>query len=592
MLQIFLKNKIFQQLQIILIYLLVFFLPLHGSLTIFFPAVRCWKEIFLLLIFFLQLLNFLQSKIYFFKYVVKKGLIEKFKNFFYIFLYQEIKKKLFKLMSEVRPASAGRTSQSRVVNIFQKPETWAIFFLFWLGFLFLIHPEKKYAIIAARYLGINFFVFITIFFSLLSISKNFDLKKITQNIIKFFIVSCLISTIFGIWAKFAGGNNFLENFYSTTLSSWVPGQKIPLYHESYNFIRMQGTSSGPIEFSHLLLIGFCLLFFLNISKKIQKLNFSFFGLRFVRVEKKVLSKNCKFSCQNFFIKFMEKNYIFKSIKIFIGLIFCFGIFQSFSRAAILGLFIFLFFYFLFKKKSSKKFLFLHQIYFSVSPRGARADRKVLKENFKFSFQVKIFGYLFNFGFFKKNKMLEVWPAPAGQTRYRWGIYFFLIFFVFILIFQTSKYIFRNHEYSEFESVDVLKVTKNKIENFLLHSGDHLHFSRPIQALRLGIKNPIFGALAQIGPAARKKNLDLFYNDQALISENVFIDYFTQTGFFGIFFVLCFFFFLFKNTSKKYWAFIFTIIFLMNLASIFDMTPISIICFLFFALFYVQKYAKI
>lgn len=63
------------------------------------------------------------------------------------------------------------------------------------------------------------------------------------------------STLFGLWAHFGGGYNILQDLYSTTISSWVPGQTLPLYHEVSGTPRLQGASSGPVAYAHIALMG-------------------------------------------------------------------------------------------------------------------------------------------------------------------------------------------------------------------------------------------------------------------------------------------------------------------------------------------------
>ncbi len=134
-------------------------------------------------------------------------------------------------------------------------EFWDMGFIGVLTFLTLLNSDLPTAALAARYLGLGFMVFLI--FS--SITKHFEEKeKIMKSFSSVFVISCVLSVLFGVWVKFLGGGIVVQNFYSTTISSWVPGQTIPLWHETGEFIRMQGASSGPIEFSHLLLVAFFL----------------------------------------------------------------------------------------------------------------------------------------------------------------------------------------------------------------------------------------------------------------------------------------------------------------------------------------------
>jgi hypothetical protein len=139
-----------------------------------------------------------------------------------------------------------------------KPEAWALGFLIWIGGLVAINIDISTAIVAARYLGMGLGVFF-IFSRLLRVLKESEQKEVFQKFALAFLISCGLSVLMGIWAKFFGGFEMLSSCYSSTISSWVPGQLTPLYHEVDGFIRMQGGSSGPIEFANIILMAFFLL---------------------------------------------------------------------------------------------------------------------------------------------------------------------------------------------------------------------------------------------------------------------------------------------------------------------------------------------
>jgi len=96
-----------------------------------------------------------------------------------------------------------------------------------------------------------------------------------------FLIGVLISVLYGIWAKFGGGFEVLEQFYATTISSWVPGQIVTLYHETSGIARMQGTASGPNAFGTFCMMGVFLLPFLRTKKlfKIVILAFLVFAIQ-------------------------------------------------------------------------------------------------------------------------------------------------------------------------------------------------------------------------------------------------------------------------------------------------------------------------
>jgi len=202
----------------ILLFFTGFLLPWHGAITVFLPdEFRWWKEVFLVIFFTL-------------------ALAREIKNF--------------------RTGKKIGISTAEIV---------AIAFLAWLAILVAIGGFQQDQIVAARYLGLGFFTFLV--FSRLH-RGNFD-SEIFKKFAVGLVSSGVFSVFFGIWAKFFGGFEILRNFYSTAISSWVPGQKIPIFHEIDGVSRMQGGSSGPIEFSHLLVIAIFAVAFLPIARKFK-----------------------------------------------------------------------------------------------------------------------------------------------------------------------------------------------------------------------------------------------------------------------------------------------------------------------------------
>ena len=412
----------------ILIVLLGALLPWHGTITVFLPEYfRWWKEAILL---------------------VLLGVV----------LVQEIwawrEKKLKK---------------------FTWAEILAFLFLFWGVTLVILNPDLKTAMIALRYLGMGFLVFL-IFSRLLRnvensrlVGKNWG-QRLFHNFSTAFVISGVLSVLFGTWAEFFGGFEVLQNFYSSTISSWVPGQIIPIFHETGGLIRMQGAKSGPIEFLHLLLAGFALVPFIQTK-------------------------------------------IF--IKVVFAIVLLFGIFLSFSRAAILG-------------------------------------AVILIAVFAFQNWNSLFSFMVNWG---AAKVFFVILVLAGGA---------LFFIPLPLSLQSG--------------------------GLVLRSGTIEHFSRPIEAMQTGLKKPFFGNLGGLGPAARMKNLREKNDDKALIAENVFIDYFAQMGVIGLALAIAFFVSTFRNVRREWWGFLAAFFVVMNLATIFDMTPVAIAFFMILA--FLQKSDKI
>jgi len=185
-------------------------LPWHGAITVFLPEpFRWWKEgIILLLI----------------------GLV---------------------LWSEWRAAESGKKFKFTIA------EFCALGFIILGGALAATSTDVPTASIAMRYLSLPLLMYFiwSIWFQN---PKNSRIKHL-ELFAQVFIPSCLLATAFGFWITNLGGADLVQNFYSTTISSWVPGQAIPLWHEINGIARLQGASSGPIEFSHLLIAALALV---------------------------------------------------------------------------------------------------------------------------------------------------------------------------------------------------------------------------------------------------------------------------------------------------------------------------------------------
>lgn len=185
-------------------------LPWHGAVTVFLPEpLRWWKEVVIL------------------------------------FLVGAV------LWSEFRAWHAGKKFLMSAAEIF------ALLFLVWGIGLAGFSTDPGTAAIAMRYLGLAMFVYLvwSLWFQNPKNSRSQFLKRFAG----WYLPSCLLAVLFGTWVTHGGGESFVQFFYSTTLSSWVPGQTIPLWHEIAGVARLQGASSGPIEFSHLLLAALALL---------------------------------------------------------------------------------------------------------------------------------------------------------------------------------------------------------------------------------------------------------------------------------------------------------------------------------------------
>jgi hypothetical protein len=134
----------------------------------------------------------------------------------------------------------------------------------------------------------------------------------------------------------------------------------------------------------------------------------------------------------------------------------------------------------------------------------------------------------------------------------------------------------------FSSVAYVVLNPNLTGNFLNRAGTSDHFLRPIEAMKIGFEKPVLGHLGEWGPAARTKNLITRNDDRAPIAENVFADWFVQLGIFGLIAGIGFFISLARRIQPEFWGIFVVMIGMMNFATIFDMTPISITFFLVLA----------
>ena len=338
-------------------------------------------------------------------------------------------------------------------------ESWALCFLVWLGALVVLRSDTQTAIVAARYLGMGIGVFF-IFSRLLRVLGATTQRKLFHVFSITFLFSCVLSVLFGIWAKFGGGFDVLSSIYSGTISSWVPGQSTPLYHEVDGFIRMQGGSSGPIEFAYLILISFFLLL----------------------------------------IPHGRTSRFHTLLRIIGGLLFLFALFQSASRIA---------------------------------------------------FGLAVLGVLFSLG-----QSLRL-PRKRVVTG------------LLVIILLGAGFIMGN---------------KTLNTKFVQRVGTSEHFTKPVEAFRMGLTSPITGNLGALGPSARATNLKENNDDSALIAENVFADVFAQTGVVGLVLLIGFFVTLFLVSSPLFYPILIATLVAINSATLFDMIPIAMTFCILFAFF--------
>ena len=121
------------------------------------------------------------------------------------------------------------------------------------------------------------------------------------------------------------------------------------------------------------------------------------------------------------------------------------------------------------------------------------------------------------------------------------------------------------------------------EKLWQRAGTSDHITRPIEGIKIALKNPIVGQIGTAGPAARAKNLAEKNDDKAFIAENVFIDWFIQLGMVGLAIGLGFFITLYRKIPRKEKALFWPLVITINFATLFDMTPVSLVYM--FVLFY-------
>jgi len=263
----------------ILLVFLAIFLPFHGFVSVIFELLRYWKELVFFVLFLVlisrEILNFGRM----FECWNKHELIKNNKSFKFI--------------------------------KFDKAEFFSLLFLIWSFILVLINKEFKISLLAWRYLSFGVLVYLVFSRLFKFFPEIFNVKFLKKYFLLPFMITAVFAVLFGIWAKFFGGFSILENIYSGTISSWVPGQKIPIFHEVFGIARMQGGSSGPVEFGMMILIAFWIwiYFFMEELQTKKSGDFSFF---------KILLNSL------------------------VGGVLLFGIYQSYSRAILGGSLIFVF----------------------------------------------------------------------------------------------------------------------------------------------------------------------------------------------------------------------------------------------------------
>ncbi|HEY5714283.1 MAG TPA: O-antigen ligase family protein [Candidatus Gracilibacteria bacterium] len=203
-----------QRANLILLSLLLALLPWHGFLTTITPDyIRFWKEIVLLFLGVLNLKNLRKAK-----YKIPK-------------------------------------------RYWCSPYFYLISFLLYGGILIFTASDQNTSLIAFRYIATGYIAFLVFELSKPPRPKSHILYSV-------FLGSCTLSVLFGVWAQYLGGYEVLTAFYSHTISSWVPGQTLPLYHTIGDTIRMQGGASGPVAFSHMMVAALFVSLF-SLEKKLK-----------------------------------------------------------------------------------------------------------------------------------------------------------------------------------------------------------------------------------------------------------------------------------------------------------------------------------
>ena len=432
--------------KIVLLVSLGFGLPWHGALTVFGPDwVRWWKEGALALLFLLV-------------------------------CFQGLKNVKFEILN-------FKWARSFIIQHSKSPIFYAFLFLLWGGLLLVLSTDLHTSLVALRYLALGGFVFLLGYslwkLPLISGKNGYDgATKLFHHLCTSLLLGVLTSSLFGLWAKFAGGYQVLSGWYSNTISSWVPGQTLPLYHEAAGFIRLQGASSGPIEYSHLAVMA--LWYALCAQPQLVQRQWWRLLLWGASVALLLL-----------------------------------GIVQSGSRAAALAALI----------------LLLGALWFR----------------------------------YREKLNLQAWRWSADKLVAGLLV---LIVLVVMVKFTLARSILG----------DISLLNKN-----IVRISDVDHIKRPLEAFEMALDSPVTGNLGALGPAARAKNLQAYNNDQAPIAESVPFDVLAQLGVVGFLLWLLFWGFYWGKAPPSLKLLCLAFAPLMLLATIFDMTPLSISFYLVLAL---------
>lgn len=367
---------------------------------------------------------------------------------------------------------------------------WLIFFvagyLFYLFGLVLLDPTMQ-SLMAARYLALPWLGLLVglLLAGIPSVLRTSPLDQ--RGELYFFLVGiimgCLVSVGFGIWMKFLGGIEVLSNYYSSTISSWVPGQALPLYHAIDGQIRMQGMSSGPVAFGHMMLVGVM-------------------------------------GCWYLFRKFSHRTRL-RAFLLGLVFLFIFGIWESMSRGALVGL--------------------------GVLGLG------LLWEWYRSSIKAE--------------------KAPPLSLRGGWGMM------------VIKKYFFNSSLSKGLGGICMLGITLFFLISTVDRPGTIDHLTRPIEAVEMGLESRWIGDLGSVGPAARWANLRNNNDDSAFIAENVWLDIWLQTGLIGLIFIGLILWQLWSLLPGVGRVWLLTVLVVTQFATLWDMVPVGLgmmvvfICFL-------------
>ena len=340
----------------------------------------------------------------------------------------------------------------------------------WGGVLWLFSAEKMQALIALRYLLLGMIAW-GIFrgnFRFLKDSNHLAWRKILAQ---GFLLSLGLSTLFGwymlrvaIPAWEQGAEN-LASWYSATISSWVPGQTLPLYHLVGETPRLQGATSGPNALAVMLVMGLLIL-------GTKKWSWGRFDLPFSAALSGLLFLSLWGTASRV------------GILLAVGLAFVWGSQQFFPR-----------------KIEWQKF------------------------------------------------WAELWdPANIWRRKKIFGLFGAAIASVLVII--------SNLDWDR--------------------AGTTEHFARPLATAEQITQAPLVGQLGTIGPAARWKNLQVSDNDQALIAENIFLDFGAQLGLPALGFLLLWGALLWRDLNFRGKTWLLLIALWGSTATLWDMTPVAIL----------------